>query len=108
MIEIMIFVMLIIVWFNEYVVVDEHFILHKKGIFFTKEARHKLDTINNLSIEQNLISKVLRYGDVIISHSNDEITLLHHIPYPNQLVYLIEQKIEVVQEKNSKQEMFKK
>lgn len=94
-IEIVIFLILIINWFNEYIYINDNFLLYKKWILFTKEIRYNLDTINNIDIEQNFINNFLRYWDIIISNNNSITTNFNSIPYPEQFVYLIEQKIDI-------------
>lgn len=97
LIEMITFCVLIIFWYSRFVVVDDHFLLYKKGLILTKEARYKLDTINHMGIEQGLIGKIFRHGDVRISHSSNEEVMLRSIPYPEQLIFLIEAKVQALQ-----------
>lgn len=92
-IEILTFFALTVSWYSRFIVVDNHFLLYKTGLIITKKSRYKLDTINHMNIDQGLIGKIFRHGNVRIAHSNNEEVLLRAIPYPEQLIFLIEAKV---------------
>ena len=94
-IEVLIFMKIIIYWLSEYMYITESIILHKKWLFNTKEYRYSLDKINNIEIKQNFVWKLLRYWDIHVCLTSEQIAIFSSIPYPNQFVFLLEQKIKL-------------
>lgn len=98
--EILIFIKIIVSWLSEYMFVNDTFILYKKWIFNIKETRYNLDKINNIEVQQSFIWQILRYWNIYVSVTNDQTAKFNSIPYPNQFLFLVEQKIELAKKKN--------
>lgn len=99
--EFLIFFKVLIYWLSEYMYVNDKFLLYKTWIFSVKEIRYNLDKINNIEIKQSFFWQLLRYWDIDVSLTNDQVATLKSIPYPSQFVFLIQQKIEFSRKKNS-------
>jgi len=74
---------IIIQWLNEYYEITPKYVIHKRGFFFKKEERYTLAHLGKVRLEQNLLGKLLNYGNVKVFNwaLEKEITLyLIHNP----------------------------
>lgn len=51
-------------WFNEYYLITQKEIIHKKGLFFKDEDRYVLSHIGRIEVDQNILGKIFNYGTV--------------------------------------------
>ncbi len=74
---------IVIQWLNEYYEITPKYIVHKRGFLFKKEERNTLMHLGKVSLEQNLLGRLLNYGNVKVFNwaLEKEITLyLIHNP----------------------------
>ncbi len=53
-------------WLNDYYEIAPTKVIHKKGLIFRKEQHYLLTHISSISLQQNLMGRILNYGTVAL------------------------------------------
>lgn len=66
-------------WANKAYLVTTHRVLKLEGVFAKSHADASLDKINDMSLVQGLLGRLLGYGDLAISTANEEAGVTYHL-----------------------------
>lgn len=84
---------LILKQFNEYYLLDNKYIIHKKWIFSKTEQRYNTERIRTINIHKSFYGRLMEYGNIVISYSeaSSPKVIFENITNPEQFVYFIEE-----------------
>jgi uncharacterized membrane protein YdbT with pleckstrin-like domain len=90
---------ILIIWFfilkqfNEYYILDNKYIIHKKWIFTKTEHRYNTERIRSINVHKSFYGNLMEYGDIIIAYSeaNSPKVTFENISSPEQFIYFIEE-----------------
>ncbi len=99
LLEMMLVVSVILIWSNDYYLIGQSAVIHRRGIFHLKEETYSLENIEAITVEQGFIGKVLDFGTIqFYSPVLRQQYYLHNIPHPLKLKEQIEAVIATTRE----------
>jgi hypothetical protein len=84
-------IFIIIQWLDEYYEITTKEVIHRKGLIFKKEERHKLDHLGLLKIEQGLLGRIFNYGTLrLYNWALDKDVFLYLIHNPKKHHHILQ------------------
>lgn len=57
---------IVLQWLNEYYEISSDYILHKKGIFFRKTEKYKLDLVREMEVHDSILGEIFNFATVTL------------------------------------------
>lgn len=93
----------ILQWLNEYYEITPEYIVVKKGIFFRKEEKHRVDHIREVEFARNFFSEMFNAGSLIfydqMLHKDLEMNYIHNPSRYLKILSTLNPEIEIKLEK---------
>lgn len=90
--EISLTVYVVLDWLTEYYEVTPEYIIHRHGILNPKEKKHKVSLIDNITLEQGFLGKMLRFGTIsAYNYRHSRILTFYNIHNPHRYMAVLEE-----------------
>jgi len=87
-IELLVIIFLYVLWLSNHFRITPRKVIHKQGLIVTNQDSYNIESIDNISCNQNMFGRLFNYGDIILNFSGKQY-ILEDIWNPNYFSSLI-------------------
>ena len=85
-------IVVIIQWLNEYYEITTKDIVYRKGFIFKKEARHLLEHIGSVKLEQGFFGRIFNFGTLkLFNWTREKHVYIYLIHNPKKYMHILEE-----------------